>query len=250
MTENTDRAWEKYGEIDPYFGVLNLEKFRGQSLNPEVLQDFLASGSDHIEQILSNIHKHIDPNFRAINSLDFGCGVGRLIIPLAKVSESAVGIDVSESMLAEARKNCELNSVHNIDLVKSDDALSKLAGRKFNLIHSYIVFQHIAIHRGEAILEKLLDYLEEGGVGVLHFNYTNIESTSRQIQYYLRRFVPGVNGLVNISKGRKFSYPMMQMNQYQFNRIFKILQKKNITNLYLDLTSDSFNLGAIIYFQK
>lgn len=226
MTENTNKAWEKYGETDPYFGVLNLEKFRGKNLDLEVLQDFFVSGSEHIDQILSNIHKHLDPEFWAINSLDFVCGVGRLVIPLAKISKSAVGIDVSESMLAEARKNCESNSVHNIDLVKSDDALSKLAGRKFNLIHSYIVFQHIATHRGEVILEKLLDYLEEGGVGVLHFNYANIESTSRQIQYYLRRFVPGVNGLVNISKGRKFSYPMMQMNQYQFNRIFKILQKK------------------------
>ena len=72
--------------------------------------------------ILSNIHKHLDPGFQPINALDFGCGVGRLVIPLAKISTSAVGIDVSESMLAEARKNCELNSVHNIDLVKSDDA--------------------------------------------------------------------------------------------------------------------------------
>jgi ubiquinone/menaquinone biosynthesis C-methylase UbiE len=250
MTENTDKAWEKYGETDPYFGVLNLEKFRGTNLKSEVLQDFFDSGNEHIEQILSNIYKHIDPDFRAVNSLDFGCGVGRLVIPLAKISEYAVGIDVSESMLAEARKNCELNSVRNIDLVKSDDALSKLAGRKFNLIHSYIVFQHITTHRGEAILEKLLDCLEEGGVGVLHFNYASIEPISRQIQYYLRRFVPGVNGLVNIIKGRKFSYPMMQMNRYQLNRIFKILQKRNITNLYLDLTNDSFNLGSIIYFQK
>ena len=193
MTENTDKAWEKYGETDPYFGVLNLEKFRGKNLDLEVLQDFFVSGGENIDQILSNIHKHLDPEFQSINALDFGCGVGRLVIPLAKISKSAVGIDVSESMLAEARKNCELNSVRNIDLVKSDDTLSKLAGRKFNLIHSYIVFQHIATHRGEAILEKLLDYLEEGGIGVLHFNYTNIESTSRQIQYYLRRFVPGIN---------------------------------------------------------
>ena len=48
MTENTDKAWEKYGETDPYFGVLNLEKFRGKNLDLEVLQDFFISGSEHI----------------------------------------------------------------------------------------------------------------------------------------------------------------------------------------------------------
>ena len=38
------------------------------------------------------IHQYIDPAFRAQKALDFGCGVGRLIVPLAKMVASALHI--------------------------------------------------------------------------------------------------------------------------------------------------------------
>jgi SAM-dependent methyltransferase len=41
----------------------------------------------------------------------------------------------------------------------------------FDLVHSFIVFQHISQARGEATLRELGRVLNPGGVGVLHFAY-------------------------------------------------------------------------------
>ncbi|HKJ31811.1 MAG TPA: class I SAM-dependent methyltransferase [Balneolales bacterium] len=101
-----------------------------------------------MDDILKKIRKYVDPHFSINRALDFGCGVGRLLIPLSVYSSHVTGVDVSESMLDEARKNCEARQITNVDFIKSDDDLS-LLNRKFNFIHSYIVFQHIPAKRGE-----------------------------------------------------------------------------------------------------
>ena len=56
-------------------------------------------------------------------------------------------MDVSPSMLAEARRNCEAHGVANVSLVPVRRQLSGAEG-EFDLVHSYIVLQHIEIRRG------------------------------------------------------------------------------------------------------
>ncbi len=60
--------------------------------------------------------------------MDFDCGAGRLLIPHAKNSGHVDGDDISESMLIEARKNCDSFSVNNVNFLKSGDELSELTG--------------------------------------------------------------------------------------------------------------------------
>ena len=91
--------------------------------------------------------RHLDPSFSPKSVLDFGCGTGRLVIPLAEIADYVLGLDVSESMLWEARKNCKAHALNNVQLLKSDDTLSCLDGC-FDFIHSFIVFQHIPVKRG------------------------------------------------------------------------------------------------------
>src|SRR6185369_10304549 len=142
FNRGTDHEWEKFGKKDPYFGVLTADKFQRQNLTDESKEEFFKSGYDYVENVVITIRKHIDPTFSIEKALDFGCGVGRLVIPLAEISKSVDGIDVSESMLNEARKNCESRSIANVNLLKSDDNLSGL-NDTYNFIHSFIVFQHI-----------------------------------------------------------------------------------------------------------
>jgi cyclopropane fatty-acyl-phospholipid synthase-like methyltransferase len=115
--------------------------------------------------------KYINPNFVPRTVLDFGCGVGRLLVPFAMVAEDVVGLDVSVSMLREARKNCNKRGLRNVHLKPSDDELSTLAGT-FDLIHSCIVFQHIPMERGRAILSKLLRHVHPGGMGAIQLTYS------------------------------------------------------------------------------
>src|SRR6266852_4183437 len=171
MDMSTDTDWEEWGRRDPYFGVITDPKFRSGKINEDAKREFLASGESHVHSVLSTIRKHIDPGFEPRTVLDFGCGVGRLLIPFAKVAEDVVGLDVSPSMLQEARRNCGEQRLHNVRLLRSDDDLSTLTG-EFNLIHSCIVFQHIPVERGRALFSKLLGHLCAGGVGAIQLTYS------------------------------------------------------------------------------
>ena len=52
-------------------------------------------------------------------------------------------------------------------------------------------------------------------------------------------------------KGRGFSTPQMQMNDYNLNRLFAIIQQKlGVSNLFVDYTNHDGTLGVIIYFMK
>jgi 2-polyprenyl-3-methyl-5-hydroxy-6-metoxy-1,4-benzoquinol methylase len=101
---NTDKDWEKYGKEDAYYGVLSDEKFRKSQLTEDLKQEFFHSGETYIADILAKIRQRFQSDWTIGKAVDFGCGVGRLVIPLAKHAQEVTGIDVSESMLAEARK--------------------------------------------------------------------------------------------------------------------------------------------------
>ena len=151
MLNNSDRQWESWGKKEPYRGVLKQERFKKENINSKTIDEFFKSGAKHIEDIFKNVREHLDENFVPKRSLDFGCGVGRILIPLSLLSEEVVGIDISDSMLVKASEECKKRGINNFQLLKSDDDLSLLKG-KFDFIHSYIVFQHIPVKRGEKIL--------------------------------------------------------------------------------------------------
>lgn len=249
LMEKTDRAWERYGEVDPYFGVCSHDQYLSENLDAGAYAEFFRSGEEHVDFILRTIRHHVSADFHPGRALDFGCGVGRLVVPLAGVCREVVGVDVSEAMLREARANCERHAVGNAELVRSDDALSRVTGR-FDLIHSVIVFQHIPPRRGMAILRQLVGRLAENGVGALHFTYGRNASTARKVVHWTRKHVPLANAAVNLAQGRSLGYPMMQMNNYSLNRIFGVLQETGCGDVYAHLTDHGGHLGAILFFRK
>jgi len=78
----TDAQWQAWAEQDPYFGVLTEERYRSQRLTAESLEEFFRSGRQHVQQTLEDCGRHCGP-YSTRCCLDFGCGVGRLLIPLA-----------------------------------------------------------------------------------------------------------------------------------------------------------------------
>ena len=96
MERDTDRDWEQIGRTKPYHGVLANPQFLNPG--PEDLRDFFTSGERDIRRVLASLRKAFGP-FEPKSALDFGCGVGRLLIPLARECGHAFGVDVSEPML-------------------------------------------------------------------------------------------------------------------------------------------------------
>ena len=66
------------------------------------------------------------------NVLEIGCGIGRLIVPLADKHKQCdfYGFDISENMIAQAPKR------KNIDYTTK--------GRNLDLVYSILVFQHMS----------------------------------------------------------------------------------------------------------
>ena len=165
---STDTDWDKWGEIDPYFGVLSSDEYRADNLNEELRAKFFHSGDVYIRRTLDAVRSHLDAGYQPERCVDFGCGVGRLVIPLAGLSREVVGIDVSDHMLAEAASNCEKRNVENVALVKSDDRLTQLDG-SFNLIRGRPL-QEPAMQLHTYDLEAILCLLKAAGVASIYLH--------------------------------------------------------------------------------
>jgi len=158
-----------------------------------------------------------------------------------------VGVDVSASMLEEARSNCCERGIVNAQLLQNDDALSGVQG-PFDLVHSVIVFQHVPVARGLEILERLLDLTKPGGVGVLHFTYGFREGTSSAAQWIKSR-LPGASHLVNLLRRRPVGAPVMQMNAYDLGGVLARVAARGATTAFVELTDHGGALGALLYFR-
>jgi SAM-dependent methyltransferase len=242
---DSDKSWKYYGEKDPYFGVLTHEDFSSDNIDKN-RGEFFRTGQEYIDGVVANIHRHITPDFHPAVAVDFGCGVGRLVRPLAAISGTVYGVDISEGMLKEAEKNCA--GQPNVKLVLSDDTLSRLPSG-LDFIHSYIVFQHIPVSRGMQMARILIDRLNPGGIGVLHFTYAIPGENASKRRFMRKAFaaVPLLYKLRSVMKNERG--PMMQMNEYSLNEISKTLQEAGCKELFISFTNHDF-LGAVFYFRK
>src|SRR6185369_10701730 len=103
-------------------------------------------------------------------ALDFGCGVGRLTLPLARRALRVVACDVAPTMLVHARRNAESAGLHNIEFINSED-LAGLAPGEFDFICSLLVFQYIPAAAGYEILRALMALLAPGGVAAIQVTF-------------------------------------------------------------------------------
>ena len=117
-------------------------------------------------------------------------------------------------------------------------------------MHSWTVFQHIPVGRGEVIFRRLIALIAEGGVGAIHFTYSDTRSGVRRGVSELRRHIGIVHGLINLARGQKYSTPLMQTNSYSLNRIYNILYDENCSNLHVEFSYHGAFRGVMLYFEK
>ena len=258
---DTDEEWEKWANQDPYFSVLTHEKFRSSQLTADTKQQFFDTGAQHVEHVVSQCKRFFKCDFTAMRALDFGCGVARVVIPLATMVDKVVGIDVSASMLQEAQKNCDAAELTNVELLQSDDSLTCLEG-EFDFIHSFIVLQHIPTARGLNILQILLGKLSPGGVGCLHVTYQDARIGRRYSNRLQRKVMeqalalwriarPIISFLGHSGQVKKQQDPDMQMNAYPMSELlFYIQEVIGNGQVHLELTDHGGVYGARIYLQR
>lgn len=247
---SSDKAWERFGKEDPYFGVITDHKFKRSNLTPEAVSEFFESGRDHVRHVtdvFASLSGKKTERFGSV--LDFGCGTGRLVIPFAAIADNVTGVDVSASMLAEAGENLKRFKTENVELIESN-SLESLQDRKFSLVHSFIVLQHIPVTRGYTLIRDLLNLIDDGGYGMIHITYSNELSARSNIRADLRSRYPFVSQFLNLIKGRHPDAPFMQMNSYNLNKVFRMIETFAPEKLYIELTNHGGFHGVCLYVLK
>lgn len=249
--EGERARWERLAR-DPYYAVLNEDGFRRDRVAGDALARFDRSGERDVAETLAEIRRLIDPAFRPSRALDFGCGVGRLTIPLARECGHVTGVDISQTMLDEARRNCDARQLGNVAFVTSDAFFSAPppAVPTLDFIHSYIVFQHVPPQLGLWLADRLVGRLAPGGIGALHFTYARRASRTRRILHRMRRTIPGVNLLANVVQRRPLLEPLIPMHRYDLGALFALLGDRGCTHVHARLTDHGGHLGAMLLFRR
>jgi len=230
VNDRVTRDWNTLGETQPYFAVLTQDRFLRERMSDADREAFFASGEADIDNIFDLI------DFAPKTALDFGCGVGRLTRALAKRVDRVAGVDAAESMLRIAREN-----------VPSASFSSAIPNERFDLIVSLIVFQHIPVNRGEALLDELLGHLD--GVAAIHFTFRRPGSFLRRIARNIRARVPLVHRIAQRIRGER-PMPYMQMNEYDLDRVVAIMRRHGCEAPRIIPTNHGGIEGAIVIAKK
>lgn len=236
--KKTDKDWDRWGASAPYYGVLSINKFRPEHLDAEALNGFFASGEAHVHAVFSRIEFLTKKEFKPRIALDFGCGVGRLAIPMAKRSEATIAVDVSPAMRAETKRNCEAHGIRNVEVVASDDDLS-LIPANIDFVHSFIVLQHIPPSRGEGIISGLAKRVSDNGFLALQF-YTRCNSHWLIRGLVRTRYLfPPANWIRNLIKSRPFREQAMELHVYDLPNVLRILRQAGFPEIDIHLDTEA-----------
>jgi hypothetical protein len=158
-----------------------------------------------------------------------------------------VGCDVSPEMLAEAAANAAAFGLPQVELAESDDALSQVEG-PFDLVHSFITFQHIPPSRGERIVRALLARLAPGGAAALHFTYHREAPLARKVVHAARR-AESAGGRCRAACPRPPARPaVLPMYEYSLARLFEIARAAGAADVHAVLTDHGGHRGAMLVF--
>jgi trans-aconitate methyltransferase len=228
--ENTDAHWKRWGIADPYRGVLFDDKYKRSSL-ADNLNDFFQTGQAYINALMQRLDI-LYPELPRHTAVDFGCGVARLSMPLAKRFQTVIGVDISSAMLNESRKNCLAFGISNAQFVLSDDLLSRVPFG-VQLVHSYIVFQHIPVKRGLLIAKQLVDRLAIGGACALHVPVDRDPSRLKRLVYSCKHALPASRYPLNLLQGKAMNEPLMQINPYPIRAVYDVLESAGLDDIWL-----------------
>jgi ubiquinone/menaquinone biosynthesis C-methylase UbiE len=95
--------------------------------------------------------------------LEIGCGIGRLLKPIADRSGHAIGVDLSEKMVAWSKEY--LADTPNARVMLNDGrSLSGIEDASVDFVYSHLAFQHITLFEVvDAYLAEIARVLKPGG---------------------------------------------------------------------------------------
>ena len=162
-------------------------------------------------------------------ALDVGCGPGILTIPLAKIFEKVVGIDVSQDQIdnaVEKSKGIENISYFYQDSHDMEDFVhEKLNDEKIDFVS---IAQTLHWLNYDIIFESYKKYLSEKGV-IAVFSYSTCQIMNQKMVEKLKDEISGGNSrfieveILNFDEEKKYAEEDLKANE-AFNTFYQIVK--------------------------
>jgi len=139
--------------------ITNMETRAKQRFN-DASKQYVTDSYHWRSKTAELINELIKPNINDI-VLDLGCGTGKQIIELSRKIKLAIGVDISDGMLKQAKENIENERAHNIELyigTFEEPELSVDLRKKCitKIISNYALHHLTTIYKQKAI-EKMIN---------------------------------------------------------------------------------------------
>jgi SAM-dependent methyltransferase len=158
--EKIKATWSHLGVLKPHFSVLTDKKFLPGNLAGSI-EEFWSSGDTAAERVLGTLARHgFTPSGKTC--VEYGCGVGRVTMALARSFARVDAYDISAGHLELARERARELGIGNVRL--HECAANILADLEpCDAFHSRIVFQHNPPPVITQLIRKALAALRPGG---------------------------------------------------------------------------------------
>ncbi len=209
LLDHVGAEWSRLGEQEPHWSVLTADKYRSGQIAAHLLE-FQRSGANevrHLETVLRR--NHLDWPRQGL-CIDYGCGVGRVTLPLAAHCAQVLGVDISAGHLRLAAQEAAAQGLGNklqwlqLRTLADLDSLPQA-----DMVHSAIVLQHNPPPMIALTLARLLRCLKPGGVAVFQLP-THIPGYRFVVAEYLQALRAG-------------QHQGMEMHMLPQARVFEII---------------------------
>ena len=202
------RAWTEMGERDAHFSVLTSPDFRSDVL-AESINFFHSTGHRDVRQAFGMLRRNGMGDTGDKVCVEYGCGVGRLTIPLAAAFRNVIGYDISAAHLAHAAARLRETGLGNVRLIEcAGDMLQPLVA--CDLFYSLIVLQHNPPPVIRALIDNALQALNPGG-----YAYFQVPTYIAGYSFDLERY---------LADGQD---PKMEMHCLPQSEIFSLVAQRN-----------------------
>lgn len=157
-------TWEHLGGEKAHFSVLTDDAFLPQNLNGSI-DSFWASGESEVSQAIRALSQFGSSRLEEKVCVEYGCGVGRITVNLAKWFKFVHAYDISRNHLDYARARASELGTGNIEFHECAHDF-RVAMEPCDFFYSIIVLQH---NPPPVILELIriaLRALKPGGIAI------------------------------------------------------------------------------------
>jgi len=164
LLQRVRQTWMRLGETRPHWSVNAREQFLPGAIS-ENQSSFRDSGEEDARTLIACLARNgLRPgSFGRL--VDFGCGVGRVTLPLARRFAGVTACDVSTTHLHVARLAAAEEGARNVVFSLVDAGNWGMTDR-FDLWHSRVVLQHNPPPIIGRILRRAFALLAPGGVAL------------------------------------------------------------------------------------